>query len=297
MRTTASDWSVSNVVKTSQNNDLKISLLSLSFTGIAVSRLILRLKAKELCSDPQFKASLGWYQNWKKCHAISLQTKTTLAQRLPQDLEEKTIQFHRFVIAARQRHGYSLSRIFNMDETPMRFELPSSRTVPVKSCGAEKRSFTVTLAVAAYGRKLPPAVIFKGVRTPRDLAVPDSVRVSFHKMGWMDEKGTLLPRLFVYLKVCYAQIPDFPNCRCIFNMGILLLISGVKEWISTCLPRNPGNERSLLVWDSFRAHLTESVKADLQRRKIEVAVIPGGLTPVLQPLDKCLNKPFKDNIR
>ena len=132
-------------------------LLVLSFTGMAVSGLILRWKAKELCSDPEFKASLGWYQNWKKRHAISFRMKTTLAQRLPQDLEEKTIQFHRFMIAARQHRGYSLSRIFNMDETPMRFELPSSRTlefsgsrtVPVKSCGAEKRSFTVTLAVTA----------------------------------------------------------------------------------------------------------------------------------------------------
>ena len=63
------------------------------------------------------------------------------------------------------------------------------------------------------------------------------------------------------------------------------------------LPRNPHDEWSLLVWNSFRAHLTELVKADLQRRKIEVAVIPSGLTPVLQPLDKCLNKPFKDNMR
>ena len=88
---------------------------------------------------------------------------------------------------------------------------------------------------------------------------------------------------------------DFWN-RCIFNLD-LLLISGVKEWIRTCLPRNPDNERSLLVWDSFRAHLTESVKADLRRRNFNVAVIPGGLTPVLQPLDKCLNKPFKDSIR
>ena len=197
VRMTACDWSVSDVAKTSQNNDLKISLLVLSFTGIAVSGLILQWKAKELCGDPEFKASLGWYQNWKKRHAMSFRTKTTLAQRLPQDLEEKTIQFHRFVIAAQQRHGYLLSRIFNMDETPMRFELPSSRTlefsgsrtVPVKSCGAKKRSFTVTLAVAADGSKLPPAVIFKGVRTPRDLAVPDSGRVLFHKKGWTDEKG------------------------------------------------------------------------------------------------------------
>ena len=28
-----------------------------------------------------------------------------------------------------------------------------------------------------------------------------------------------------------------------------------------------------------------------------MAVIPGGLAPVLQPLDKCLDKPSKDNIR
>lgn len=155
-----------------------------------------------------------------------------------------------------------------MDETPMRFELPSSRTlefsgsrtVPVKSRGAEKRSFTVTLGVAADGAKLPPKVIFKGVRTPRDLVVPDSLRVSFHKKGWMDEPG-------------------------------------VQQWIRQCLPRNPRNEPSLLVWDSFRAHLTDAVKSDLQRRNINVAVIPGGLTPVLQPLDKCLNKPFKDHLR
>ena len=68
-------------------------------------------------------------------------------------------------------------------------------------------------------------------------------------------------------------------------------------WIRTCMPRNPTGEQSLLVWDSFCAHLTESVKEALQRRSIDVAVIPGGLTPVLQPLDKCLNKPFKENMR
>ena len=38
------------------------------------------------------------------------------------------------------------------------------------------------------------------------------------------------------------------------------------------------------------------MKDDLKQRNIDVAVIPGGLTPVVQPLDKCLNKPFKDNV-
>ena len=55
--------------------------------------------------------------------------------------------------------------------------------------------------------------------------------------------------------------------------------------------------RRLLVWDSFRAHLTDGVKDLLDRQNVNVAVIPGGLTPVLQPPDKCINKPFKAKVR
>ena len=43
--------------------------------------------------------------------------------------------------------------------------------------------------------------------------------------------------------------------------------------------------------------MTEAVKDLLARRNVDVAVIPGGLTPVLQPLDKCINKPFKNKVR
>ena len=140
--------------------------LILFFTGIAVSGLMLRLKAKELSEDPSVKASRGWYEKWKRRHSVSMRMKTTLAQRLPADLEENIVRFHRFVIAARRLADYPLSHIYDMDETPMRFELPSNRTlefsrsrsVPVKSCGVEKRSFTVVLAIAADGTK----VIFKG---------------------------------------------------------------------------------------------------------------------------------------
>ena len=42
---------------------------------------------------------------------------------------------------------------------------------------------------------------------------------------------------------------------------------------------------------------TETVKEDLRQWKIDVAVIPGGLNTVLQPLDKFLNNQFKDNMR
>ena len=78
-------------------------------------------------------------------------------------------------------------------------EFSGNRTVAVKSCGAEKRSFTVTVAIAADGKKLPPSVTFKGVRTPRDLVVPPSVKVyssrqeesSFSKSGPSLDKANL----------------------------------------------------------------------------------------------------------
>lgn len=47
---------------------------------------------------------------------------------------------------------------------------------------------------------------------------------------------------------------------------------------------------------SFLAHSEDSVKSDLKKQNIDVTVVSGGLVLVLQPLDKCLNKPFKDNI-
>ena len=49
--------------------------------------------------------------------------------------------------------------------------------------------------------------------------------------------------------------------------------------------------------DSFEAHKTEQVKRSFKSENTDLAVIPGGLTSVLQPLDVCLNKPFKDRVK
>ena len=67
---------------------------------------MLRLKAKEFSEDPEFKASLGWYQKWMRRHSVSFRTKTTLAKRLPEDLEQQTVKFHRFVITSRRGSKY-----------------------------------------------------------------------------------------------------------------------------------------------------------------------------------------------
>jgi len=60
---------------------------------------------------------------------------------------------------------------------------------------------------------------------------------------------------------------------------------------------NRSRAPTMLVYDSFRGHLEESVKKKFHDSNIDLAVIPGGLTSICQPLDVAINKLFKDNLR
>jgi len=53
----------------------------------------------------------------------------------------------------------------------------------------------------------------------------------------------------------------------------------------------------MLVFDSFKGHLEGIVKKKFHKSGFDLAVIPGGLTSICQPLDVSINKPFKDNLR
>ena len=71
-------------------------------------------------------------------------------------------------------------------------------------------------------------------------------------------------------------------------------------WLRKVWQKRPGaslQKNSLLVWDMFRGHLAEKCKRTMKEEKITPAVIPGGCTSLLQPLDVCLNKPFKTKMR
>ena len=54
--------------------------------------------------------------------------------------------------------------------------------------------------------------------------------------------------------------------------------------------------RSLLILDSFKGHMVDPVKHHFQEKNIHLAVIPGGLTSKLQPLDVAVNKSFKAKV-
>jgi hypothetical protein len=52
----------------------------------------------------------------------------------------------------------------------------------------------------------------------------------------------------------------------------------------------------MLVYDSFRGHIVNSVKNRLMEKNTNIAVIPGGCTSKLQPLDVAINKSFKSKV-
>ena len=49
----------------------------------------------------------------------------------------------------------------------------------------------------------------------------------------------------------------------------------------------------MLVWDSFKSHITEDIKNQLKLCNTVMSVIPGGCTKYLQPLDVSINHSSK----
>nr|XP_002730631.1 PREDICTED: pogo transposable element with KRAB domain-like [Saccoglossus kowalevskii] len=232
--------------------------------GNAISGRQLQMQARRIATETTFKASDGWLHSFKKRHTLSTRVRTSIGQKLPPDYEEKIAQFHRFVIQLRQQHNYPLSDVYNMDETPLRFDMPGNRTlehegiktVHIKTTNSEKRGFTAVLTVTADGQKIRPLIIFKGKRRLDDLTRRE-ITVEVQEKGYINESLCL-------------------------------------PWIRNTFPRRNDDSRRLLIWDSCSVHLTPAVKEELYSRNVDIAVIPGGLTSLLQPLDVGVNKPLKD---
>ena len=55
--------------------------------------------------------------------------------------------------------------------------------------------------------------------------------------------------------------------------------------------------KRLLIWDSFRCHISEATKTVLRRMGIHSAVVPGGATGLIQAADVSWNKSFKHKIQ
>lgn len=58
-----------------------------------------------------------------------------------------------------------------------------------------------------------------------------------------------------------------------------------------------GKERALFIFDHYRAHLTPSVIQTCRDNNIIPSLIPASTTPMTQPLNTAINKPFKGLVK
>lgn len=118
------------------------------------------------------------------------------------------------------------------------------------------------LAYLGDRTKLPPYGIFKRKTLPKNANFLKQVIVQCQEKGWMDQ-------------------------------GL------VQDWLRTMWSKvgSLTRKKSMLVWDSFRAHLSALIRSTLKSLNTEPVVIPGGMTSMVQPLDVAINKPFKDCMR
>ena len=157
---------------------------------------------------------------------------------------ERITNFRQFVSRRKDELNIQADRVFNMDEVPMSFDAPYSRTVD--TTGAESIPGPTT-GHEKTGKKLKPMVIFKRKTMPKE-NLPASIVVHCHNKGYMDRDG--------------------------------MAVWGAKVWRAR--PVSFFDRTSLLIFDRFSAHIDEGVRNNFKtEHKTTTAVIPGGLTKKL----------------
>lgn len=218
----------------------------------------------------EFRTSRGWLEKFLRRNGFSLRRKTTEGQKNPEELVKKLVSFVLHISRMRTTYDVNPENIFLMDECAVWFdssgnttvEATGRRTVGIKTTGHEKANVTVCLTVSASGQKFMPYIVFKGGSREvqrLDAVRPRKVFLSSSASGWMDQAAT-------------------------------------SDYLRRIIPHLAFG-RQMIVWDSFRCHVSEATKTILRSRKILNVIIPGGCTRYVQVADVSLNKPVKERIR
>ena len=134
---------------------------------------------------------------------------------------------------------------------------------------AAKDNNPVVLSATADGTMLPAMLIFKGKtdKTIKKLRIPKGFIVKTQEKLRMDEG---------LMEVWVEEI-------------WLKYVREVSEQL--------GFDNSLLKFDAFSAHKTDDVQSKLVENKSDILMIPPGCMSKCQPMDVCINKPFKTILR
>lgn len=138
---------------------------------------------------PTFRGTRGWLHKFMSRNNLLDANNAPLNKKLPAPLEEKIKTFLESIREARNEYDYPKELVGNMDQVSVQIDMASNRkaekstttTFPTYTVGGETRSYTVgaekqyvtvILAATAEGTLLPPMVIFRGTKPPKNTGVP-----------------------------------------------------------------------------------------------------------------------------
>jgi len=247
-------------------------ILSKRSQNLIVSYDDIKSKMLSLTLGSSFKASTSWLYGFMKRYRFSLRICTTTVKKNSSPTaslsrEAKIQSFYDFVertVKDWKDAGLSYD-IWNMDETPVWLDMPPKTTVDVKgkkripqvTTDNTRKRITTTLACSVDTKVLPMIVASPSTSSKVEC---DAAGVHYHENGYMTGK---------------------------------LMLTWIEDYFIPSLK----SSRNLLVFDSFSGHLTDDVLNLLKENNIRYAVIPGGCTSYLQPLDLAVNRSFKSKLR
>eukprot|EP00903_Cladosiphon_okamuranus_P019191 g17651.t1 len=291
-----------------------------------VMRKLLELKPDALGGMPTnakpeealaFKVSFNsWYQRFRKRNGFSIRRRTSVGQKLPKGYEGMawaTVVKVREALVKRageifaRRHppapgkspikeedltseqlasveAEAFEELGNMDQTPVQHEMPVETTLEKTGAKDTRISTGGFAAHDLQGHAVHlPAVRGKGKNTlPRKNSVAWEILPANRAKHGHPANG-------MFFGVQERSWSDQRECN---------------GWISGSWKLRPNNDSiiqqrpCILVLDDFKCHKDEGIIAALKKDANTIVVfIPGGLTPLLQPLDHMLNKQMKRLLR
>ena len=222
-----------------------------------------------------------WFKRFRKRYSYSIRKTTKFAQTLPKNYMENIREYIYTAIKDNIEKNISLypNIVANVDETPIVLEPITSttiekrgtKTITVHTFGKLKERISCILCIFGNGMKAPPMLAFKGV--PENLlekklnnlkvVLEKKIYISCQQNAWVDSN------IFIkWLNKIWFRTYPFRE---------------IKE--------------SILYFDKAPSHMIDEVDSLFKKFNSKYRVIPPGLTSVCQPLDLCINKPFKDALR
>lgn len=142
-------------------------------------------------------------------------------------------------------------------------------TVHIRKSTNDTKRATFAMTVTASGKFLKPLLVFKGAANGQIVknefpGYTSNMIYACQDNAWMEEH---------------------------------VMLMWVSKILEPYMASTPEGIVPILLLNSYRCHMMATVVSAIQDLGIEVDHIPGGCTPLCQPVNIGVNKPFKDRIR